>query len=149
MTEFSGYKAPRRPEMLFLTNDWYPHEIYENFREYEEDFRETVDSNVNVDERFLVVGETNGALDFDEFQEYAYSGEIDVAIADMELEGEDVEGSIRYEGHLPGEGAGRIKASFEVEGDPELKEDVDQYVSRHFNSFLGMDLGYNPLRSLR
>lgn len=147
MTEISGYKAPRRPEFLFLSNDWHPHEIYENFRQYEQDFHEIFE-DADVDEDFYVVGERNGRLDFEEFQGLAYAGDIDVAIADMDLEAQGVEGSIRYEGHLPGEGAGRIKASFEVD-DPELEQEVEDYVSRHFDSFLGLDIGYNPVRSIR
>lgn len=143
MTEISGYKAPRRPEFLFLSNDWHPHEIYENFQEYAQDFGEIVD-DPEIDESFYIVGEVNGRLDFDDFEELAYAGDIDVAIADMELKAEGVRGNIRYEGHLPGEGAGRIKASFEVE-DPELEEETEEYVSRHFDSFLGIDTGYNPL----
>jgi len=144
MTEFKGYKAPRRPEFLFLSNDWHPHEIYESFREYDQDFRDTVE-DPEIDENFYVAGETNGRLDFDKFREMAYAGDIDVALADMELETEGVSGKIRYESHLPGEGPGRIKASFQVEN-PELEEEIEKYVSRHFNSFLGIDTGYNPLR---
>jgi hypothetical protein len=63
----------------------------------------------------------------------------------MDLNAEGVEREIRYEGHLPGECAGRIKASFEV-SDPELEEDVRRYVEDNFNSYVGLDMGYNPLR---
>ncbi len=144
MTEFKGYRSPRRPEFLFLSRDWRPHEIYENFRRYEEEFEELV-GETEVEEDFYIVGERNGRIGFDEFQDLAYAGDIDVAIADMELEAEEVNGKIHYEGRLPGEGAGRIKASFEVT-DPELEEDVRRYVEDNFNSFLGLDTGYNPLR---
>jgi len=96
MTEISGYKAPRRPEFLFLSNDWHPHEIYENFREYAQDFEEIVE-DPEIDENFYVVGERNGNVGFEEFQSLAYAGDIDVAIADMDLEAEGISGNIRYE----------------------------------------------------
>ncbi|MFB6175240.1 MAG: hypothetical protein ABEJ87_04655 [Candidatus Nanohalobium sp.] len=147
MTEFSGYRSPRRPEFLFLSNDWRSHEIYESFHRYEQDFLEIVD-DATVNEDFYVVGERNGRIGFDEFQGLAYAGDIDVAIADMELEAEGINGEIRYETHLPGEGAARIKASFEV-NDPELEREVEEYVSKHFDSFLGLDTGYNPVQALR
>jgi len=144
MTEFTGYKAPRRPELFFLSKDWRPQEIYENFREYEQDFRDIVE-DAEIDEDFYVLGEENGRLGFDEFQELAYAGDITLALADMKLQGENVEGDIHYERALRGEGAGRIEASFEVE-DPELEGEIEDYVSRHFDSFLGLDTGYNPLK---
>jgi hypothetical protein len=146
MTEISGYKASRRPEFLFLSNDWRPQEVYSNFREYEQDFRDIVE-DAEVDENFYVNGEKDGRVGFEEFQQLAYAGDITLALADMTLEGEDIEGEIRYKSYLPGEGAGWIEASFEVE-DPELEEDIEDYVSRHFDSFLGLDIGYNPARSL-
>lgn len=147
MTDISGYKAPRRPGFLFLSKDWHPQQIYNNFREYEQDFRDIVE-DADVDENFYVHGEKEGRIGFEEFRDLAYAGDITLALASMELEGEDVEGEINYERALPSEGAGRIEASFEVE-DPELEEDIEDYVSRHFDSFLGLDLGYNPVRSLR
>lgn len=146
MTEISGYKAPRRPEFLFLSNDWHPQEVYQNFREYEQDFRDIV-GDAEIDENFYVHGEKDGRVGFEEFRDLAYAGDATVALADMELEAKDVEGKIRYERALPGEGAGRIEASFEVE-DPELEQEIEEYVSRHFDSFLGLDIGYNPVRSL-
>lgn len=147
MTEISGYKAPRRPEFLFLSKDWHPQEVYSNFRDYEQDFREIVE-DAEVDESFFVHGEKKGNVGFDEFRDLAYAGDITLAIANMELEGEGVEGEISYRTALRGEGAGRIEASFDVE-DPELEEEIDDYVSQHFDSFLGLDTGYNPVQSVR
>lgn len=147
MTVISGYKAPRRPEYLFLSTDWRPQEIYENFRTYEQEFRDIIEG-VEVDEEFYVVGEQDGRVNFDEFQELAYAGDIEVSIVEIDIEGEEVEGNIRYETGLPMEDAGRIEASFEV-SDPELEEEIEEYVSEHFDSFLGLDLGYNPVRSLK
>lgn len=148
MTEFSGYRSPRRPEYLFLSNDWSSRELYENFSKYREDFEETTDRDVDIDESFWTVGRRNTVMDLQEFGKHIYDRDFNVPLAEMELEAEGVEGNIRYEGHLPGEGAARIEASFEVE-DPALEEEVEEYVSRHFNSFLGMDLGFNPVRSIR
>lgn len=147
MTEVSGYKASRRPGLLFLSNDWRPQEIYTNFRDYEQDFRDIV-QDAEVDEDFYIHGEKSGRVNFEEFRELAYAGDITLAIADMELEGEHVDGNIRYETSLPGEGSAKINASFEVE-DPELEEEINNYVSKHFDSFLGLDVGYNPVNSLR
>lgn len=147
MTEISGYKAPRRPGFLFLSKDWHSQEIYNNFREYEQEFKDIVEE-VDIDESFYVHGEREGNVDFEEFRELAYAGDIVLSIANMEIEGEGVEGEINYKKALRGEGAGRIEASFEVD-DPELEKDIEDYVSQHFDSFLGLDLGYNPARALR
>lgn len=146
MTEISGYKASRRPEFFFLSTDWSPQEIYRNFREYEQDFKEIMENPV-IEEDFYIHGEKNGRVDLEMFQELSYAGDITLALADMKLEAENVEGEINYESALPGEGPGRIEASFEVE-DPELEEEIEEYVSKHFDSFLGLDIGYNPLRKI-
>lgn len=151
MTEFKGYRSPRRPEYFFLSKDWSPRELHDNFKQYREDFEDTIanlDREVNVDESFWTVGHRDTVMDLEELQKYSYAGNIDVALGEMQIEAEGVEGEIRYETHLPGEGAARIQAFFNVD-DPELEEEVENYVSRHFNSFLGMDLGFNPVRSIR
>lgn len=146
MTEFEGYKSPRHVSYSFLSNDWYPEGLKELFENYREEFRETVEEP-SIEEDFWVVGDVNSRVDLHRLGELISdeTTEIDVALADMELEAKDVNGTIRYEGYLPGEGAGRIRASFEV-SDPELEEEVRKYVEDNFDSFLGLDTGYNPLR---
>jgi hypothetical protein len=64
MTEFKGYRSPRSPEFLFLSNDWRIHQIYERFHQYKQDFRDMVEG-ATVDEDFYVVGERNGRVGFD------------------------------------------------------------------------------------
>lgn len=149
MTEFEGYKSPRHARYGFLSIDWHPEGVHDLFETYREDFRGTVDDTF-VEEDFWIVGDQTGNVSLYQLGELVSDEEtdIDVAIAEMELEAEGVEGSIRYEGHLPGEGAGRIKASFEV-SDPQLEEDVRRYVEGNFNSFIGLDTGYNPVQALK
>ncbi|MFB6115434.1 MAG: hypothetical protein ABEK04_04005 [Candidatus Nanohalobium sp.] len=147
MTEFSGYKAPRRPEYLFLSTDWTAKDIYRSFRDYEEQLSDILE-NVEIDEEFYVVGEKNGRVGFDELRELAFAGDIDVSIANMDIRAEGLEGDIEYRGRIRLESPGRIEASFEV-SDPELEDEIEEYISEHFDSFLGLDLGYNPVRSLK